>query len=91
MQKTLSDLREKFEGITWNNDEYRQELLIAAEGTCIVAELQAMIQGVSIERVTDTEAWLLKFSEKWLQKNKPSELHELEKFFRECEKYISTI
>ena len=87
VQTTWLDLKEKLETVTWNEDEFRQELLIAAEGTCIAAELQALIQKIPTERVTDTEKWLAKFSDKWLQKNKASELHELQKFFRNCEEF----
>lgn len=91
LQQELKHLRELLEDVTWKNDEFRQELLLAAEGTCIVAELQAMLQGNSVKRITNTEAWLSKFSKKWLQKNKRSEVHELEKFFKNCEEYAQSI
>jgi len=89
LQEAFLELKAELQDDIWSRDEFRQEILLAAEGSCIAAELQAGLQNVSVERVTDTKQWLRKFREKWLQKNKPSELHELEKFFYECENFIS--
>lgn len=59
------------------SDEYRQEMLIAAEGICVMAELSAKLAGYEIEPVTDARAWLDKYSDSWLRKNKPSELYRI--------------
>ena len=88
LQEVFLELKAELQDDIWSRDEFRQEILLAAEGSCIAAELQAGLQNVSVERVTDTKQWLRKFREKWLQKNKPSELHKLEKFFHECENFI---
>jgi len=61
----------QLEAETWEKDEYRQELLLAAQCTELIARLLA---GESV----DTEPFCTAFSAKWLQKNKPSELHSIQ-------------
>ena len=68
-------------GQTWKNDEFRQEMLISAEGICVMAELYAKIAKLDIDRVTDTKAWLDKYRNKWVEKNKESELSKIEEVF----------
>ena len=58
-----------------------EELLLAAEGICLMAELSAKLVGYEINRVTDTAKWLKRYSEKWLGKNKASELRKIEELF----------
>lgn len=70
----------------WEEDEYRQEMLLAAEGLLLMAEMYAKLAGYDIRRYTDAEAWLKKYRVKWMQKNKESELREIEKMFRELER-----
>ena len=70
----------------WKNDEYREEILITAEGVAVVAELMGIVLGFDIERKTDTRKWLKKFKAKWRLKNKESELCEIEKVFMGMEK-----
>jgi len=70
----------------WENDEYRQEIIIAAECLCVMAELNAKIMGYKVNRITDTEEWLAKYREKWMKKNKKSELHNIENMFMYMEK-----
>ncbi len=65
----------------WGQDEYRQELLISLEGIAVMAELFSKFGGYPIERKTDTEKWLKKYRNKWMLKNKESELREIEKMF----------
>ena len=62
---------EELEKQTWKQDEYRQELVLAAQCTELTARLLAG------ERV-DTEPFNKAFSAKWLQKNKPSELFRIQ-------------
>ena len=61
----------ELEDQTWEKDEYRQELVLAAQCTELIARLLAG------ERV-DTEPFNKAFSAKWLQKNKPSELFRIQ-------------
>ena len=77
----INDLRDQI----WYNDEYRQEILLAAEGLIIMAELFAKFAGYQIDRVANTEQWLEKYTSKWLEKNKPSELYRIIDMFRVLE------
>ena len=80
-QKGYQDIAEELSGEQWGNDEYRQELLIAAEGICVMAELSAKLAGYEIECVTDTHEWLERYSESWMRKNKASELYRIKEMF----------
>ena len=42
----------------------------------------AKIQKFKLSRVTDTEKWLLKYREKWINKNKENELGNIEEIIR---------
>ena len=85
VQKAYAQLAEHLTSEKWVNDEYRQELLLAAEGVCVMAELWAKLAGESVQRHTDTRQWLKKYSEKWLQKNQPNELYRIQEMFEYCE------
>lgn len=65
----------------WERDEFRQELIICAEVICLMVELWCKIGNYPIERKIDTRKWVEKYSQKWLEKNKPSELAEIQKVF----------
>lgn len=69
----------------WALDNYRREILCAAEALCVVAELTAKHAGTPVERITDTEAFLATYAENWLVTNKESELSEMVDFLRRCE------
>ena len=62
-------------------EEYREELLLSIEGIAIMAELFSKFGGYPIARKTDTVSWLKRYREKWVSKNKESELAEIEKMF----------
>lgn len=61
--------------------EYRAEMLVAAEGICLMAELYAKDQQPDLVRVTDTNHFLEGFRQLWTRKNKESELRNLEEMF----------
>ena len=65
----------------WQQEEYREELLLSIEGIAIMAELFSKFGGYPIARKTDTVSWLKRYREKWVSKNKESELAEIEKMF----------
>lgn len=65
--------------------EIRDEMLLAAEGVCVMAELYVLRQGKKISRVSDTKKWLSQYRIKWTQKNKESELRNIEDMFLWCE------
>ena len=83
IQKGYLEIGEKLSKERWRNDEYRKELLIAAEGICVMAELSAKLAGYESKdcRVTDTAAWLKRYSESWMRKNKASELYRIKEMF----------
>lgn len=84
-QDVISDLKEQ----TWERDEYRSELLIAAEGITVIAELYAKLAGYDIVRVSDTNHWLSNHRKEWLKYNKESELSEIEKMFVFLEEVVN--
>ena len=78
-------LVEELSSQKWEEDEFRLELISAAEGSAIIAELFAKHMGVEIERWTDTEKWLKNYRALWLGRNKESELFRIEELFRHME------
>lgn len=67
------------------NEEIRQEMLLAAQGVCLMAELYEQAKGTQFHRLIDTKQWLTGYRSKWLQKNKESELYRIESLFLNCE------
>ena len=65
--------------------EIRDEMLLAAEAVCVMAELYALRMGEKADRVSDTKKWLSQYRNKWTLKNKESELHNIEDLFLWCE------
>ncbi|MBO5409273.1 MAG: family 20 glycosylhydrolase [Clostridia bacterium] len=74
---------------TWKQDEFRKQMIISAEGIIVMDELLAKVADYSIERMSDTKAWLEKFSEDWLKKNKKSELDAVMDIFLTLDKTYS--
>ena len=85
IQKNYLQLKEKLSAVTWKEDNYRREILNAAEAICVVAELTAKMEGMALDRITDTEKFLETYAENWLRTNKESELSEMTGFLRACE------
>ena len=80
-QKECAEIINTLGAQIWIHDEYRQEILLTAEGLMVMAELYAKLAGYQLETYSDTEKWLEKFSTKWLDKNKPSELFRIQDMF----------
>ena len=76
------EILEQLRSETWEKDYFRQEILIVVQGVAVMAELMMKLRGYAVERLTDTEAWLMQYRASWLKKNKESELAEIEKMFR---------
>ena len=85
IQKAYTDFVEELNGQTWKNHEFHQEMLIAAEGICVIAELMEKMDGKNPTRITNTRTWLEKYKEKWLQKNKENEFYRIAELFTYCE------
>lgn len=87
LKKDCKVLIDELKSQTWKNDEYRQEMILATEAVCLMAQMDEKMNGVEGEKMIDTQMWLDAFREKWLQKNKPSELYRIVDVFT----YLDTI
>ena len=83
----IADCKKALTEQSWSYEEAREEMLIAMEGICMMAELAAKVKGIPVERMTDTKEWIEKYSKKWEQKNKPCELSRITEMFA----YLDTI
>ena len=63
------------------NNNFKEEMLVALEGLVVMGELVEKFKGNNINRITDTTAWLNKYSKLWLNKNKPNELSSIVDMF----------
>ena len=87
VQAAYKTCMEQLSGQTWAYEEAREELMIAMEGICMMAEFAAKLKGIPVERMTDTKEWIAKYSSKWEQKNKPCELAKITEMFE----YLDTV
>jgi len=81
IQNGYQEIAAKLSGEQWANDEYRKEMLIAAEGICVMAELSAKMAGYEVARITNAHKWLERYSESWTRKNKANELYRIKEMF----------
>ena len=82
------DIYEKLQLESWEKEYFRQAYMLAAEGVALMAELMMLLRGYAVTRRTNTENWLTKYRIAWLEKNKESELAEIEKMFRLLEEAV---
>ena len=85
-QRDCGEFIQRVSNQQWGNEECREEMLISAEGIQLMAEIFAKIAGYPIERTVDSEKWFDKYKNKWLEKNKESELCEIEKMYKFMDK-----
>lgn len=85
IQSSYVSIRDRLSGEEWVQNEYQKEMLISAEGVCVIAELSAKLAGNPVNRVTDTREWLHRYREAWMRKSKESELSKIEEMFLYCE------
>jgi len=71
----------------WTTGDFKDEMLLALEGVCVLAELAAKLSHIETERLTNTKDFLARYRAKWLEKNKESELSRIEDVFM----YIDSI
>ena len=84
LKNTCADLKSLIRRVNaqeWGNAECRSEVLMAAEEVLLMTQIFADYAGCNFEHTVNTEEWLLKFRKKWLEKNKESELSQIEKMF----------
>ena len=77
---------EKLSSEKWENDNFRIEMMLATEGIAVVTEYFARVKGGDIGRKTNQKEWFEKYRTVWMQKNKKSEIDEVEKMFNCMEK-----
>lgn len=85
IQEQYLELKEILVADVWENDVYRQEMLLAAEAVCMMAEFAAKIAGQEVQRLTDTKEWVRNYRKSWLSQSKISELHKIEELFLYCD------
>ena len=81
IQNAYLSFRDRLSAEVSFSAEYRAEMLLAAEGICLMAEMYAKDQDPNLVRVTDTNRWLWSFRRMWTRKNKESELRNIEEMF----------
>lgn len=86
-QAECMDIIHSLEEENWTEDSYRLEMILAAQGLLVMAELYAKHAGYYVVRYSDTEQWLKAYRSMWLKNNKESELFRIEDMFRTLEKY----
>ena len=86
IQETYRTLMPKIEAEEWANGDFKEEMLLALEGVCVLAELSAKLSGIEINRLTNTNEFLARYRAKWIEKNKESELSRIEEIFTYCDR-----
>ena len=69
----------------WTHGDFKGEFINTMTAICVSAELAAKLAGLECERLTDTEEFLNAYGERWLKKNKPSDLWRIEEILRYVE------
>lgn len=80
-KEICNNILDTLQAETWKLDEYRQEILLTAEGLIVMADLYGKFAGYHTNNTSNPEKWLKNFSSKWLEKNKPSELFRIQDMF----------
>lgn len=85
IQEAYRTITPALEAENWTYGDFKEEMLIAIEGICVLAELSAKLSGMKIERLTNTAKFLERYRAKWIEKNKESELSRIEEIFTYCD------
>ena len=78
IQKECTGIIEELSAQKWTNDEAKEEMILAAEGICVLAQLGAKLFDVVADNIVNPKEWIRKYKEKWLSKNKESEISKIE-------------
>jgi len=76
-----NDIIDSISGEDWEEERYKTEIILSAKAVKIIAENIGILAGYDIKKETDTSEWLKEYRKAWLEKNKESELVEIEKVF----------
>ena len=77
-QKECIEVANELSKQKWKYDEAREEMILCAEGICVLAQLLGKMVGINAEIVVEASVWMKKYADKWAAKNKPSELSKIE-------------
>lgn len=75
------EITEILKGQKWEKDGYREEMLIAAEGMQVIAQIFAAIAGYPIPKEISVIQWLETYKQQWRKESKESELYVIENLF----------
>ncbi len=67
----------------WETDDFKEEFLICADAVCLIAELVGNYCGYKTEKLINPDEFINTYSDLWEKKNKPCELREIVKVFKE--------
>lgn len=82
---TCSNIREKVSTMKFYDSEVKDEMLLAADGTALFAKWLAKCNGIHVDCTIDFKTWMDSYKNKWLSKNKHSELDEIVRICTEME------
>ncbi len=77
-QMSRVELSERISAEARFSAEYMDELILAVQGICLMAEPETCRRGIAVKRTVNTEAALQQYRNKWVQKNIESELHNID-------------
>ncbi len=78
VQKECISLINELSTQNWEYDEAREEMILCAEGLCVLAQLGAKLFDAKADELVDPKQWMEKYKAKWLLKNKVSEISKIE-------------
>ncbi len=83
IQEEYKEVSALIKNADWKTDEFKEEFLICADAVCLIAELVGKYCGYEIEKLVDIDSFIKQYSALWEKKNKPCELYEIIKVFKE--------
>ena len=78
VQRECIDIINELSSQKWIYDEARKEMILCAEGICVLAQAGAKLFGATAPELVNTKNWMKKYKEMWLSKNKKSEISKIE-------------
>lgn len=75
------EITEILKGQKWEKDGYREDMLIAAEGMQVIAQIFAAIAGYPVPKEISVLQWLEAYKQQWRKESKESELYVIENLF----------
>ncbi len=83
IQKEYTAVAEKINSAKWQNEEFKNEMLISSKAVCLIAEICGKKAGYDLEYIVDLKQFVDEYSTLWIMKNKKSELNKIIEIFTE--------